>query len=148
MITAGTIQGNFRFRLSPAMRHLDSVRATTYEWQLRMAFIRTHRLLMLLVALLFAAGHAHQVFGRFELHHHDLGIAAHNHDGDEQDHHDRDGQKDAEHMLADHAVIAVVPALIVSPIVAMHAVALVDMSAEAMPEAPVAGIDHPPQLIG
>jgi len=51
-------------------------------------------------------------------------------------------------MLEHDAVVGLVPAAIIPMIVALNSVALVDMSAEAMPEAPVAGIDHPPQIVG
>ena len=112
-----------------------------------MSSLRTHRLLLLFVALLFAVGHAHQVFGRYELHHHDAEMAEHHdHDADEPDQHDGDGKKDADHMLEHDAVVGLVPAAIIPMIVALHSVALVDLSAEAMPDAPVAGIDSPPQL--
>jgi len=117
--------------------------------QFRMSPLRTHRWLLLLVALLFAVGHAHQAFGRFELHHHGAEIAEHHdHDAGEQSQHDGDGKKDAEHMLEHDAVVGLVPAAIIPMIIALNSVALVDMSAEAMPEAPVAGIDHPPQIVG
>ena len=114
-----------------------------------MPSLRNHRFLLLLVALLFAMGHAHQVLGRFESHHHDADLAEHrDHDGDEHDQHDGDGKKDAEHMLEHDAVVGLVPAPIIPMIAALHSVTLVDISAEAMPEAPVAGIDYPPQLVG
>ena len=47
-----------------------------------------------------------------------------------------------------HATVATVPEQIISMIVAQLSVALVDLSTATMPEAPVAGIDHPPQLVG
>ena len=117
-----------------------------------MTFLRNQRLLFLFAALLFAVGHAHQVLGRFEAHHHGFEMRTvsemddHDTGAHDEDHGDR--QKDADHMVADHAVIAVVPALMVPPIGVMHGAALVDVRAVEMPEAPVAGIDHPPQLRG
>lgn len=111
-----------------------------------MTFLRHQRLLLLFVALIFAVGHAQQVLGKFQAHHHEIEMHA---VGERDDHHGGgDEQKDADHMLADHVVIAVVPASMVPPIVAMHGVALVDVRAVEMPEAPVVGIDHPPQLRG
>ena len=118
-----------------------------------MPFVRTHRLLLLLVALLFAAGHAHQILGRVEAHHHHglethaLG-AVHDHDGGEHQEDEGDSEKDSDHMKSDHAAVGAVPATIISMVVALHSVARVDLSAETMPEAPVAGIDYPPQLVG
>ncbi len=116
-----------------------------------MPSLRTHRLLLLLVALLFAVGHAHQVLGRFEAHHHH-GVETHTlgdvheHEGGEHHEDDGDSEKDSDHMMMDHATVADVPAQIISMVVALHSVARVDLSADMMPEAPVAGIDYPPQL--
>ena len=114
---------------------------------------RAHRLLFLLVALLFAVGHAHQVLGRFEAHHHHglemhaLGDV-HDHEGGEHPEDDGDSEKDSDHMESQHATVEAVPEQIISIVVALHSVARVDLSAETMPEAPVAGIDYPPQLVG
>jgi hypothetical protein len=118
-----------------------------------MPFRCAPRLLFLAVALLFAVGHAHQVLGRFEAHHHDsveehaVGDL-HDHDGGEHHEDGGDSEKDSDHMKMDHATVADVPAQIVSMVVALHSVERVDLSADAMPEAPVAGIDYPPQLGG
>lgn len=118
-----------------------------------MPSLRNHRLLLLLVALLFAVGHAHQVLGRFEAHHHHgmethmLGDV-HEHEGGEHHEDDGDSEKDSDHMMMDHATVADVPTQIISMVVALHSGACVDLSADMMPEAPVAGIDYPPQLVG
>ena len=118
-----------------------------------MPFLRAHRLLLLCVALLFAVGHAHQVLGQYEAHHHHglethvLG-AVHGHDGGEHHEDEGDSEKDSDHMKSCHAVVAAVSEQIISMIVARHSVALAAVCAEAMPEAPVAGIDYPPQLVG
>jgi hypothetical protein len=112
-----------------------------------------HRLLIVLVALLFAAGHGHQVLGQFEIHHHHgLEVHAlgevHEHEGDEQHEDGEDPDQDGDHMLTCHAALAAVPADGSVVIVVVRSVRLVGMHAEAMPEAPVAGIDYPPQLVG
>ena len=118
-----------------------------------MPFRCAPRLLFLAVALLFAVGHAHQVFGRFEAHHHH-GVETHalgdvhEHEGSEHHEDEGDSEKDSDHMKMDHATVVAVPAQIISLVVALHSVARVDLSAETMPEAPVAGIDYPPQLVG
>ena len=121
-----------------------------------MLLLRTHHLLRLLVALLFALGYAHQIFGRYELHHHgavivghldDAAAAEHDHEDEEHDHHDDNEQRNADHMCEHASLAAVLPALIVPMVVAQDSVALVVVSAGEVPEAPVAGIDHPPQLI-
>ena len=113
--------------------------------------IRNHRLLLILVALFFAAGHAHQVFGQFKTHHHhgwemhSLG-EVHEHEGGEHHEDHGDPERESEHMLRDHMVVGIAPAHLTLMIAARHAVSLGNMRTESMPEAPVAGIDLPPQL--
>ena len=113
-----------------------------------MGLICSHRTLVFFVMLLFGAGHAHQVFGRFVTHHHDAECVLEHHAGDEERHHNGDSSKDAEHMDEHASLAGVVPPWIAPMIVTLHSMALVDVSPVEMPEAPVAGIDHPPQLIG
>ena len=117
-----------------------------------MTYFRKRRLLLLFAALLFAVGHFHQVLEKFEAHHHGIEMQTHEerdeHNGGAHDEGEGEKQKDADHMLTGHVMMAVMPALMVPPIVAMHGVALVGVSAVEMPEAPVVGIDHPPQLRG
>ena len=116
-----------------------------------MSSISRYRGLLWAVAALFALGHAHQILGQFETHHHhgfETHIAGdvHHHEGGEHHEDQGDPGKDADHMAGDHASVGVVPAQIVGLVIAAHPVALVDLGAEAMPDAPVAGIDHPPQV--
>lgn len=116
-----------------------------------MLFARNNRLILLFVSLLFAVGHAHQVFGRFEAHHH--GVETHTlgdvHEHQGGDHHDDNGdsEKNSDHMKSDHAMVVAVPTQIISVMGVLHSAARMELSAETMPEAPVAGIDYPPQLI-
>lgn len=118
-----------------------------------MSLLRHRRVLLLLTALFFGVGHGHQVLGQFEAHHlhgldtHSIG-EVHNHEGGEHDEDEGDTGKDADHMLAHHATLAVVSASVISVVVTLHSVALVDWSILTMPDAPVAGIDHPPPLGG
>lgn len=117
-----------------------------------MTFLRKHHFLIFIGALLYVAGHVHQVLGKYEAHHHGIemqtGEERNGHHSGTHNESDEEKQKDADHMLAAHGVMAVMPALMVPPIVAMHGVALVGVRAVEMPEAPVVGIDHPPQLRG
>ena len=116
-----------------------------------MLLLRTQRLLIAIVTLLFAAGHGHQVLGQYEVHHHHglemhtLG-EVHEHEGGEHHEDESDPLADADHMLAHHSALAAVQPGIVTLIVLVAAIPLVDVSAEVMPEAPVVGIDYPPQL--
>src|SRR5215213_3411582 len=107
----------------------------------RMPFLREHRLLLLLVTLLFAAGHAEQVLGRFLAHHHQGQYSAGHDEGEEKGDDDGDGKKDAEHKWQ-HASPAAVMQRTLPVAVTAKVVALVKVGAVEMPEAPVAGIDH------
>jgi hypothetical protein len=118
-----------------------------------MPLLRHHPLLLWLVALLFGAGHGHQVLGQFETHHHhgwEVHSSGEAHPHDDGEHHGDEGDpdQDSHHMNTHHVVVAVIPAPAVVMIVAPLPVVLAELSAEAMPEAPVVGIDHPPQLVG
>ena len=116
-----------------------------------MARLRHNRLLLILTALLFAAGYGEQVFGRFEAHHHH-GAEVHSdatvesHEGEQHHGEDGDGQRDADHRLDHLAAIGTLPPVVFSLIVNVEVVALVEWRAVNRTEAPVLGIDYPPQL--
>lgn len=111
-----------------------------------MPFHRIHHLLLLLVALLFAVGHLDLVLGSYDSHHHDAEVTGH-HDENAGGQHEGSGEEDADHMLQHDGVVGVMPA-ITPKIIAPCSITLMDISILTMPEAPVAGIDYPPQLVG
>ena len=112
-----------------------------------MARLRNCRLFLLLVSLLFAVGHSHQVFGQFQAHHHDIEVVADHQHQDSDDHrHDGDEEKDAEHMAEHAAFAAIVPALFIPARMKLHPLAPVNLVAARTLEPRPAGIDHPPQL--
>ena len=116
-----------------------------------MALIRSQPLVLIVATFLFAVGHGHQILGQFEAHHHhgwemhSLG-EVHEHEGGEHHEDHGDPGKDSDHMLADHMVTAIAPAPVIAMVIALQKAALVAVIAETVPEAPVAGIEHPPQL--
>lgn len=114
-----------------------------------MTLLRQCRYLLLLVTLLSAVGLGDQVFGRFQVHHHDATAAMehHQHDGADSDHQpDRHDQEDAEHMAEHAAFAAIVPSLFVPATIELRLLALVNVATARAVEPRAAGIDHPPQL--
>ncbi|MEO5722095.1 MAG: hypothetical protein ABIR71_11575 [Chthoniobacterales bacterium] len=113
--------------------------------------LRRCRQFLLLVALLFAVGHSHQMFGRFLLHHHDVAAAAahHSHQDTDADHRpDRHDQEDAEHTAEHAAFAAIMPALFLPARTESHLLARIEVASVRVSEPRAAGIDHPPQLVG
>ena len=121
--------------------------------------VPTNRWVLVVVAMLFAVGHGYEESGKFFAHHHG---PAHQHghggvDGGRpaddagrpgaNPHQDSPGPlTDADHCLAHHGVVALLPTVPVLPGVDFHHVSLHAAVVKRAPEAPAVGIDHPPQL--
>ena len=103
------------------------------------------RLLFVLIAIFFAIGHGHQLLGQFEKHDHGSPYDQQHSSGDADSDHQETSNT---HSLVDHATAAVIPLTIVVVEVSSTVFALYGESTVTLPDAPVLGIDHPPQLVG
>ena len=112
-----------------------------------MSSLRNMRVFLLLVVLLFAFGHSHQVLGRFNPHHHHADIVGHSSHSDRHSPGD-DQQKDAEHMAEHIAVVAIVIPALAPALGTLHVLGSVDSGAVPKAEPRPVRIEHPPQLIG
>ncbi len=111
---------------------------------------RSHPLVAVLVVLLLAVGHGEQIFGQFARHHHEW--QAHR-DAEASgpkgaDHQQGEGDpKRGDNCCLEHLnVIGAVPSVMFALIVNRQQVGLVATSVASRVEAPVRGIDYPPQL--
>lgn len=120
-----------------------------------MAFLRSHRLWLALVALLIAVGHGHQVLEQFEMHYHAAVGPGHPQAdtcGDHYERHDGSGPKDQDsnsardHLLMEHTSVAVVsvPFSYMPPVAGALLVA--SAAGQTAPESQALEIEHPPQL--
>ncbi len=112
--------------------------------------LRPSRPFLLLVALLFALGHSHQMFGRVQLHHHDAVAAkAHHPHADTDPGHppDQHDQQDAEHMAEHAAFAAIAPGFEAPVAIDWQLLAVVSVVSARGFEPLAVGIDHPPQLL-
>lgn len=102
-------------------------------------------MLLALVALFFAIGHAHQVFERFEAHTHSGAAHPHDHDPSEDSDHE-DPVNGNDHSAWHHLVTAVIDVAQEPLITRLEMLSMVESVAVLPPDAPVLGIEHPPQI--
>ena len=108
-------------------------------------FVRSRRLFLLLVILLFAVGHGHDVLGKFVHHHHCEMPHQSSHSGQQQDD-DDDDDDDADHLIEHHCTVAIMPVFQLMPIDELPLTGSIEIPAEIMPETLPGEIEVPPQI--
>ena len=108
------------------------------------------RFLLTLIAICFAIGHGHQLFEQFENHGHGLPNQQADYlqqDDSSSNDADSDPQNSSDtHVLVEHGASAVIPLAAILAALRSAAFALHGETATTLPDAPVLGIEHPPQL--